>query len=204
MAYEDESQVKAMARAALTPEVQAALTIAQWQAQTFSEKVDINATIRELKEQSKILKAGDMSRAESMLLAQAQTLDELFNNLARKAHRCEYMSQFEANLKLALKAQNQCRMTLETLSNIKNPPIVYAKQANIAHGPQQVNNQAPATHTEKTQNQLSELLEVQHGERLDTGTASETIRSNQAMATLEKQHGATNESRQGNSCAECL
>jgi hypothetical protein len=49
------------------------------------------------------------------------------------------------------KAQNQCRMTLETLSTIKNPPVVYAKQANIAHGPQQVNNgTAPASHANET------------------------------------------------------
>jgi hypothetical protein len=32
-------------------------------------------------------------------------------------------------------------MTLETLATIKNPPVVFARQANIAQGPQQVNNQ---------------------------------------------------------------
>jgi hypothetical protein len=36
------------------------------------------------------------------------------------------------------------RMTLESLATIKNPPVVYARQANIAHGPQQVNNQLVA------------------------------------------------------------
>ena len=38
-------------------------------------------------------------------------------------------------MKLALKAQNQCRMTLETLAAIKNPPVIYARQANFANGP---------------------------------------------------------------------
>ncbi|MDT4288453.1 hypothetical protein RO575_02670 [Methylomonas sp. MO1] len=57
---------------------------------------------------------------------QAHTLNELFNNLARKAHGQEYLKNYEAFLKLALKAQSQCRATLETLSNIKNPPIVFA------------------------------------------------------------------------------
>jgi len=42
-----------------------------------------------------------------------------------------------------LKAQSQCRATLEALAAIKNPPIVYARQANIAAGPQQVNNGVP-------------------------------------------------------------
>ena len=40
-------------------------------------------------------------------------------------------------MRMALKAQNQCRMTLETLATIKNPPVVFAKQANTAQGPQQ-------------------------------------------------------------------
>ena len=41
---------------------------------------------------------------------------------------------------MALRAQNQCRMTLETIATIKNPSVVFAKQANIAAGHQQVNN----------------------------------------------------------------
>ena len=45
---------------------------------------------------------------------------------------------------------------LETLANIKNPPTVFAQQANIAHRPQQVNNGMPsrAEKTESPQNEL--------------------------------------------------
>jgi len=46
---------------------------------------------------------------------------------------------------MALKAQGQCRTTLETLAAIKNPPVLFAKRANIAHGPQHVNNGTPLT-----------------------------------------------------------
>ena len=61
---------------------------------------------------------------------------------------------------MAYKAQNQCRMTSETLSTIKNPPVVYAKQANIAHGPQQVNNgPSSATRTGENEKLPNELLE---------------------------------------------
>jgi len=190
-AKENESTDKALARAMSMPETQAALTIRQWQDPTLPESIDINASVAELKEQSKALKTGSMARAEEMLLAQAHTLDELFNNLARKAHKQEYVSSYEAFLKLALKSQNQCRMTLETLSNIKNPPVVYAKQANIAHGPQQVNNGVPATRANENQNQPNELLEVIDGERLDTRTAKEAIGSNPTMATLESSDGTT-------------
>lgn len=37
-------------------------------------------------------------------------------------------------------AKRRCRATLETLAVIKSPPSVFAKQANMANGPQQVNN----------------------------------------------------------------
>jgi hypothetical protein len=97
---------------------------------------------------------------------------------------------------MALKAQNQCRMTLETLAAIKNPPMVFAKQANInqGNGNQQVNNgmPAPASRTEKIINQQNELLEEQHGgETLDTRTTGATIHENPAMAAVETVHRGT-------------
>jgi hypothetical protein len=75
-----------------------------------------------------------------MLMIQAHTLDAIFNNLAQRAASAKLLSQLEQYMRLALKAQSQCRATLESLAAIKNPPIVYAKQANIANGPQQINN----------------------------------------------------------------
>ncbi len=80
----------------------------------------------------------DLGRAESMLLVQAHTLDAIFNNLARRAINAEYMPSLESYLKLGLKAQGQCRATLDTLAKMKNPsPVNFVAQANIAHGHQQ-------------------------------------------------------------------
>jgi hypothetical protein len=46
-------------------------------------------------------------------------------------------------MRLALKAQSQCRATLETAAAMKNSqPVAFVRQANVAHGPQQVNNSA--------------------------------------------------------------
>ena len=42
-------------------------------------------------------------------------------------------------MRLALKAQAQARSTAEALALLKNP-MPYIRQANIANGPQQVNN----------------------------------------------------------------
>jgi hypothetical protein len=76
-----------------------------------------------------------------MLIIQAHTLDAIFNTLARRANAAEYLPQFEAYLRLGLKAQGQCRATLETLAEIKYPkPVAFVQQANVANGPQQVNN----------------------------------------------------------------
>lgn len=89
--------------------------------------------------------SNDLEEVERMLISQSVVLNVMFGELSRRSAEnlnggSEYHFAAESYFKMALKAQNQCRMTLETLSNIKNPPAVYAKQANIANGPQQVNN----------------------------------------------------------------
>jgi hypothetical protein len=45
----------------------------------------------------------------------------LSSYMIRKGHSSEYVDHLKAYFNIALKAQNQCRMTLETLSEIKNP-----------------------------------------------------------------------------------
>lgn len=48
-------------------------------------------------------------------------------------------------LRLALKAQAQSRATVEALAEVKNPrSVAFVKQANIAHGHQQVDNPGAA------------------------------------------------------------
>jgi hypothetical protein len=70
----------------------------------------------------------------------------MFNQLARKATHCEYLNQMEANLRLALKAQAQCRATLEAPAEIKNPrPVAFVKQQNVGHNVQVNNGTAPPT-----------------------------------------------------------
>ena len=81
-----------------------------------------------------------LRQVEEMLLAQANALNAMFTSLAERATKQEYMKNLEAFTRLALKAQSQCRATLETLAEIKQPRhVVIAQQANLAHQ-QQVNN----------------------------------------------------------------
>ncbi len=135
------------------------------------DNVHIGTLRKELKQAFAAINGGDMTAVENMLLGQATALQIMFTNLSIRANCQDRLDQTECLTKLALKAQNQCRMTLETLSNVKHPPVVYARQANITSGPQQVNN--GMTHVgEKTVKQ-NELLEDDHVKRLDGGTQSE-------------------------------
>jgi len=105
-------------------------------------ELSLTDMVTSLKESGKAVNGNDFSGAEQMLNAQAIVLNAIFGELARRSalNMGEYLDASERYMRLALKAQGQCRSTLETLAAIKNPPVVYAKQANIAHGPQQVNN----------------------------------------------------------------
>jgi len=85
---------------------------------------------------------------------------------------------------------DQGRATLETLATIKNPPAVFAREANIAHGPQQVNNNGmmlagePRAGEREPEKAHNELLEEKPHERLDTGTPGSAIGSDPAMAAV--------------------
>lgn len=137
--------------------------------------------------------AGDLSGAEAMLTAQATALDAIFTEMARRAalNMGEYLAASDTYMRLALKAQSQCRTTLEALAEIKNPrSVAFVKQANIAHGPQQVNN-AP-THAGNTINPPNELSGVSHELLSDTRASQAASRINTPLETVGEVHRATN------------
>ena len=105
-------------------------------------ELSLTDMVASLKAQGEAVNAGDLGAAERMLSAQAAALNAIFGELARRAalNMGEHLSAAETYMRLALKAQSQSRATVETLAAIKNPPTVYARQVNVANGPQQVNN----------------------------------------------------------------
>jgi hypothetical protein len=157
----------------------------------------VAALYTELSRQVGSVHRGDMRRAESMLLAQAHTLDALFSALTARAlaNAGQYMDAADTYMRLALRAQSQCRATLEALALLKNPPHpTFVRQANIAHGPQQVNNGAsppvaPAREGDST-SAPSRLLEQQHEQWLDTGAAGATAAGDPAVAPVGAGNGA--------------
>jgi len=86
---------------------------------------------------------GNLEDIEGMLYSNACALNVVFTTLMTRANRQEYMPSTQALMTLAFKAQNQCRSTLQTLIDLKQPrQSTFVKQANIAQGHQQVNNLA--------------------------------------------------------------
>lgn len=148
-------------------------------------------------------KNGDTGLADTLLIAQASSLNAIYLECVRRA--AEYMNQLEpaeVYLRLGLKAQAQCRTTLESLAKIKNPPnATFVRQANIANGPQQVNNGAPQVaggyaRPEETANAPIELLENSHGEWVDTRATGAAGRGDPAMATLGQVQRAEDDGRE--------
>lgn len=130
--------------------------------------------------------SGDMSGIEKMLVAQSIALDAMFYRLTEKALTSGCQQQIEGFLKLALRAQNQSRSTAETLSAIKNPPVVFAKQMNVAQN-QQINS--GLSYAGETQNPQNELLERTHGERMDTrakGSTGENDKELEAVGAVNR------------------
>lgn len=183
----DEDELTAVARVAISPVMRAASTLKAYESDF--DDVELADLVSVLEEQADASKSGNSERAEAMLTAQAHTLDAIFNTLARKANSAEFLSHLETYLKLALRAQSQCRATWEALSTIQHPPMAnYVGQANITSGPQQVNNSPARGQNGKPQN---ELLEQQHGnEWLDPRATSTAGGTNTELETVGAVNGA--------------
>ena len=179
-AGKDEDQDEAVAKKLTRPEVQASLTI-----QKLHPINDVNALTKILSQQTADVIGGNMTRAEAMLLSQAHTLDALFNSLVVKGLDQTHMPQYESFLRLAYKAQSQCRSTLQTLSDIKNPSVVYARQSNITNGNQQINNGVPAPRMQENKNYSNELLTELPNEVLDNRRTVEAITVNSELAAVQ-------------------
>ncbi|MCL4182840.1 MAG: hypothetical protein KJ011_05275 [Burkholderiaceae bacterium] len=175
----------ATAELALSPSTGAAAVSGEYLKSAFGE-IGLGALAEVIDEGAKDVWSGDMKRAEAMLYGQAVALQAIFTNMARRVSAQELLRHEETYLRLALKAQSQCRTTLETLALIKQGPAVFARQANIAHGPQQVNNGTmPADARAGNVNSAkTELLEASDGERLDTGATGACGRGDPSLAAV--------------------
>jgi hypothetical protein len=91
-------------------------------------------------------------QAEAMLLNQAVALQAMFVDLASRAKLQNNREWIQTMTALALRSQTNCTQTLKVLGELRNPrqAAVFARQANIAHGHQQVNNGQQAGNAQPT------------------------------------------------------
>lgn len=159
--------------------------------------LDVTECVAVMRDKAAAIRSGDLSEAEATLAAQAVALDAIFHEMARRAalNMGQHLSATETYMRLALKAQSQSRTTLQTLAEMKTPrPVAFVKQANIAHGPQQVNNGIPPDRVSDARAGNSEIEQTKllgassYGEWLDTGAAGAAGRSDQELAPVGEVH----------------
>ena len=182
---------------ATNAQVHASVAMQPWMKHVYGD-IALNELVAKLHTQTDAMQGGDMQDIEAMLFNQALTLQTMFTALSRRAalNAGEYMGATDTYMKLAFKAQAQCRSTLETLSEIKNPrPATFVRQANIAHT-QQVNNGTLETTTRTrahagdiSGNQPNERLtdeKATHDTPMDTRSKAAASRSDSGMETVDR------------------
>ena len=168
--YPGDSLEEKGAYIALDPSMKAAMTTYGFTSNLA--EIDTMALAARMQELTEDACSGDLGNMEAMLAAQAITLDSIFHRLAVQAQQNigHHSNAVDVYLRLGLKAQSQCRSTIEALDAIKTPKQ-YINQTNVANL-MQVNNS-------------NERLEASNGERMDFRTQTEAVRDDKELAALE-------------------
>ena len=190
----EQSPAQALARTALRPAINGAVVVKAYQSNLLGKDVDMSELVQGLTDSCKRVNDGDLSTLEAMLVSQATALQTVFTSLVCRAQVQTQQRHLEAFLGLAFKAQAQSRATTSALVELKYPrQATFVKQANIAHGPQQVINGAAATacpelarssHAGKSEPEQNKLLKANHGNYMDTRAQGAASRVNPHMATV--------------------
>ena len=210
-----KSRKRHIAELALSPIVGNASTAMDFSKSSWGN-LDLADSIAVIGEKVIKVQAGDLSEVEATLTAQAATLDAVFNEMARRAacNMGQHLNATETYLRMALKAQAQCRATLETLAEVRHPKgTTFVRQQNVAYQ-QQVNNggamlagsgseELPRAHGNLTK-QSNELLEDNDGERVDTSAAGATGKVNRKLAAVVKSDGSENSGRENSGITQRL
>ena len=181
----DDEKGRAFAKLINSPELAAHRVVSMMQPKSLADEIDTPTLLATLRDQAAAVQNGDLAHAEAMLINQASSLQALFVRLAERAMEQAHMPNLEGFMRLALRAQSQCRATLETLATIRNPPIIYARQANVTTGPQQVNNGIAVTsQAREIETEQSQLSGGSHELLSDTRASGEAGRANPPLEAM--------------------
>jgi hypothetical protein len=139
----DETGAEAMARELLEPHLRHALTASTFAGKVIGneiEKPGIMDFVGHVQKVSTAAETGDLAIASRILASQAVTLDTMFTELARRAalNMSEYIDAADRYSRMALKAQSNCRATLEALAKLHQPREQTVKHVHVGRGGQAV------------------------------------------------------------------
>ena len=137
-----ETGAQALARALLRPEGRHAVAASAFATPllAINEKPGIGDFIDHVKVVSDRAEGGDVAVASRMLASQALTLDAMFTELARRAaaNMGEHILAADRFARLAMKAQSNCRATLEALAKLHQPREQTVRHVHVNDGGQAI------------------------------------------------------------------
>tara|TARA_R110002012_G_scaffold138444_5_gene293670 strand:- start:211 stop:897 length:687 start_codon:yes stop_codon:yes gene_type:complete len=161
------TESQAVARILIEPHARHALTASTYAAKVFEDRTELEDIVDHMKKLTDNVEAGDLAIVSNMLAAQALSLDGMFTELAQRAalNVGEYVNAAERYGRLALKAQSNCRATLETLVKLHQPREQTVRHVHVNDGGQAIVTEQFHQHSGGKQNDVS--AEQSHA----TGTA---------------------------------
>lgn len=139
----DETGAQAMARKVLDPGFRHAVTASSFGGKVLGSSIEHPGLMDYVDHVLKVggkAEAGDLAIASRLLASQAITLDAMFTELARRAaiNMGEYIGAAESYGRLALKAQSNCRATVEALAKLHQPREQTVRHVHVNAGGQAV------------------------------------------------------------------
>lgn len=153
----DETGAQAMARKLLQPTLKNAVAASAFTGKMLGSDLEApGMSDYALHVQTVTRKAaeGDLTMASKMLAAQAVALDSMFAELARRSamNMGDYINAAERYGRLALKAQSNCRTTLEALAKLHQPREQTVRHVHVNEGGQAVIADQFHNHTGASEN----------------------------------------------------
>ena len=158
----EETGAQAMARKVLDPGFRHAVTASSFAGKVLGNSIEHPGLMDYVDHVLKVggkAESGDLAIASRLLASQAITLDSIFTELARRAalNLSEYVNAAERYGRLALKAQSNCRATLEALAKLHQPREQTVRHVHVNEGGQAVIADQFHSHTGGQQNAKSAI-----------------------------------------------
>lgn len=139
----DETTERAAARSILAPAFRHAVAASQIlkpQYGSIPGKPGYGDYADEISATGDAAERGELAFASRLLAAQAVTLDNVFTEMTRRMalNMGEYLGATETYARVAMKAQAQCRATLETLAKLHQPREQTVRHVHVNDGGQAV------------------------------------------------------------------